>query len=145
MNEWQSQSVLFVQCDFEDSALGIEFDFATDVKHIAYHTQYPVLTQGLAVTCEQVAGPSSEIIGELGEQDEHLLGRESAFVAFGESQSFIAAPEGGFHTATTEVVGVQGGEQDLCHCGFLSQWLAGKPEKRVNGQVEHEHPIAPFA
>jgi len=62
LNEWQSQRVLFVQCDFEDSALGIEFDFATDVKHIAYHTGYPVFAQGSAVTCEQVACPSGRFV-----------------------------------------------------------------------------------
>ncbi len=46
-------------------------------------------------------------MGELCEQDQHFLGREGAFVAFGKEQSLFVSLELGFHATTALVIGIE--------------------------------------
>ncbi len=64
-------------------ALGVEQNLTGDMQHIANHAQAAKASKAVIDLGEQVARPSDEVVGQLRQEHDQVLGGKSAFVPLG--------------------------------------------------------------
>jgi hypothetical protein len=100
--------MLSVHADAEDTALSVEFQMTGEMQDITQHEQDFKLAQLARGRGQHVARPGDEVVGQLNQQDEHLLSGKKALVAFGDWAA-VGVPaehvigEGEHHDAITSL------------------------------------------
>ena len=68
--------MVFIQGDSQDTALGVQFDLAWDMKQVSHYTQAIESTPIGDMPSQLIAYPGNQVASQLGQQDQHFLSRE---------------------------------------------------------------------
>src|SRR5205814_9728836 len=95
-----------IQHNLDEVAQGIEDQKATDMEHIAHHTQDPIVPQpaGRSRLRQPPASPDDDIVGQAAQQHHHLLRFKAFFAALGTAQALLVAFEGGLHAPAALII-----------------------------------------
>ena len=88
--------------------------------------------------------PGNQIVGQLSEQDHHILGGQAPLIAPGQAKSLRTALVGGFHAAATPVITMQSRPSDLLGRGLSASGQTRQSEELVIGEGEDDPVIRPL-
>ena len=128
-----------------DRAIRSKANQAWNMKNIANHPHHAEMTKG-GINVEQgIARPNDHIMGQLGQEDEHLLCGKTVLVPMGQAQALLIDAILRFEATTASIIGIQSHGKQLSGCWLRGTRPVAQGKECFIGQGKDQHMITPGA
>jgi len=136
---------MLIQYHVINLTLTIHLDPSRDLERVAHRAMNAQLLQLLIRSREIVSRSNDDIVGQLSEQHQHLLGGKGMFVPTRQSESLLIALVLGFDATPTAIVRMSGGEGHRLCVQRRGDGLSEQMKQHGIRQVENQDVITPLA